>query len=83
MFSRLLLVAAVALVMCGTTHVRAEELALPGQAELSTFSPQAIRFYGLGYRALDRVDYVNAYAYLSKKGVFGWGRRKVLADGGE
>jgi hypothetical protein len=66
MFSRLLLVAAVALVMCGTTHVRAEELALPGQAELSTFSPQAIRFYGLGYRALDRVDYVNAYANLSK-----------------
>jgi hypothetical protein len=47
---------------------RAEEYKLPDTAELSTFSPAAMQFYQTGVKALDRVDYINAYVNLVKAG---------------
>ncbi len=44
----------------------AVELELPNASEVQYFSPEAQQFYAAGLAALDSVDYVNAYAMISK-----------------
>lgn len=44
----------------------AEDYSVPDPAEVSTYSPQALEFFQAGMKALDRVDYLNAFDLLSK-----------------
>lgn len=44
----------------------AEEFKLPDSREISTFPPEALQFYNDGLKALDHVDYVNAYEQFAK-----------------
>lgn len=46
--------------------VPAAELELPNAAEVQYFSPEAQQFYAAGIAAIDKVDYLNAYAMMSK-----------------
>ena len=49
-----------------TISAYAEEYRLPDSGELASFSPAAMQFYQTGVKALDRVDFLNAYANLAK-----------------
>lgn len=53
-------------ILVTTQPGQAEELELPTASEVQYFSPEAQQFYAAGIAAIDKVDYTNAYAMLSK-----------------
>jgi hypothetical protein len=59
------LVAALAIIATAVP-APADELELPTASEVQYFSPEAQQFYAAGVAALDKVDYVNAYAMIAK-----------------
>ncbi len=58
--------AAAAALWSSPADIRAVDMELPSATEVQYFSPEAQQFYAAGVAALDKADYENGYALMSK-----------------